>query len=283
MTAPSRPVLRWHGGKWRLAPWVLQHMPPHRIYVEPFGGSAAVLLQKARAVSEIWNDLDANLVNLFRVLRERPNDLARALALTPFARDEYAGLYGEAEDPVERARRFVARSFMGQNSKGALRKSGFDTRVNADGFASRLRSLAAVPDEIALVAGRMSGVLIESVDALTLIARHDRPDCLFYVDPPYQQSTCRGGVFRHGVNHGELLDLVRSVAGMVMLAGYPDDAYDRALQGWRRFETKGYVDGARGERGIRARREVMWLNPACAAALDRQARGDDAPLFKVPA
>ena len=169
---------------------------------------------------------------------------------------------------------------MGQNSKGALRKSGFDTRVNADGFSSRLRSLAAVPDEIALVAGRMAGVLVESADALVVIARHDRPDCLFYVDPPYQEETCIGGVYRHGIDHSELLELLRRVEGMVMLSGYPNELYDGALSDWRRVETKAFADGARGQKGIRERREVMWLNPACAAALDVQAGGQGTPLFQ---
>lgn len=281
MSAPSRPVLRWHGGKWKLAPWVLQHMPPHRIYVEPFGGSAAVLLQKSRATSEIWNDLDGEVVNLFRILRECPDDLARLLALTPFARDEYNSLYEHSVDRLERARRFVARSFMGQNSKGALRKSGFDTRVNPDGFMSRLRSLAAVPDEVMLVAARMSDVVIENVDALALIGRHDRPDCLFYVDPPYIEASCRTGVYRHGVDHVALLDRLSTLDGMVMLSGYPSALYDARLSGWRRLETKAHADGARSARGERARTEVLWLNPACAAALDGRKGGQGTPLFSI--
>ena len=92
---PTRPVLRYMGGKWRLAPWILRHLPPHRTYVEPFGGAASVLLRKPRAYAEIYNDLDGEIVSLFRVLRdpEAAAELVRRIALTPFAREEFDGNY----------------------------------------------------------------------------------------------------------------------------------------------------------------------------------------------
>ncbi|MDH3195533.1 MAG: DNA adenine methylase [Hyphomicrobiales bacterium] len=90
MNAPTRPVLRWHGGKWRLAPWIMAQFPPHRVYVEPFGGAASILLRKPRTYAEIYNDLDSDVVNLFRVLRSnRASELIEALRLTPFARAEF--------------------------------------------------------------------------------------------------------------------------------------------------------------------------------------------------
>lgn len=96
----TRPVLRWLGGKWRLAPWIIEHFPPHRIYVEPFGGAASVLLRKARAYNEIYNDLDGELVNLFRVLRgEHAGELLAQLRLTPYARAEYDLALEPAGDP----------------------------------------------------------------------------------------------------------------------------------------------------------------------------------------
>lgn len=86
----TRPALRWHGGKWRLAPWVIEHFPPHRVYVEPYGGAASVLLRKRRSYAEIYNDLDDEVVGMFRVLRsDRAPDLVRAVALTPFGRREF--------------------------------------------------------------------------------------------------------------------------------------------------------------------------------------------------
>src|SRR4051812_49100283 len=111
--AISRPVLRYFGGKWKLAPWIISQFPPHRIYVEPFGGGASVLLRKDRSYGEIYNDLDTEVVNVFRVLQRHPRRLKRMLEVTPFARDEWELAYVRVKDPVERARRAIIRSFMG--------------------------------------------------------------------------------------------------------------------------------------------------------------------------
>jgi DNA adenine methylase len=285
MNAPTRPVLRWHGGKWRLAPWIISHFPPHRVYVEPFGGGGSVLLRKPRCNTEIYNDRDGDVVNLFRVIREQLDDLRRALALTPYARDEYAALYAASDDPVERARALVARSFMGMNSKGAFEKSGFDTRVNPDSFVARLRSLVQVPDELAAVAARMMHVIIENDDATKLIQRHDRPDCLFYLDPPYVMATRSGAYYRHEMSdsdHLALLRVAQTLSGMVVVSGYRSMLYDHQLAGWSRFEIDARTDGSA------ERTEVLWLNAAAASALGERTRqlaaGAGTPLFaEVPA
>lgn len=265
---PTRPVLRWHGGKWKLAPWIISHFPAHRVYVEPFGGAASVLLRKERARSEIYNDLDGDCFNLFKVLREQPDDLARALALTPYARDEYDEAYAPCRDPVDAARRFVARSFMGFSSKGAQRPNGFDARINDDHFIGRLTSLAAIPFEIAAIAGRLIHVMVERRDACEILGRYDTCKTLFYVDPPYLPTTrYEPKVYVHELDRGghtRLLDALRSLTGMVVLSGYPSELYDAALSDWRRVETAAHADGAR------PRTEVLWLNPSCAQALDRE-------------
>lgn len=265
MIAPTRPVLRWHGGKWRLAPWIISHFPAHKVYVEPFGGAASVLLQKPPAITDVWNDLDDSVVLLFRVLREQPEALGDLLRLTPFARAEYSTLYDSTDDPLEQARRFIARSFMGQSSKGALRKSGFDTRVNPDGFASRVRCLRALPEELPLIAERFGGVIIEQRPALEVLKLYDGRDVLFYVDPPYLSD--RAKHYNHEMScddHATLLEALRGVTGKVVLSGYPHPTYDDALTGWRRLESAAYTDGGR------PRTEVLWLNPVCSSALDAE-------------
>jgi len=112
--APTRPVLRYHGGKWRLASWIISHFPPHRVYVEPFGGAASVLLRKPRSYAEVYNDMDGEIVNVFRVLRDpaRARELERVLRLTPFAREEFELSYIRDEDPIEQARRTIVRAFI---------------------------------------------------------------------------------------------------------------------------------------------------------------------------
>lgn len=261
---PTRPLLRWHGGKWRLAPWIISHFPPHKVYVEPFGGAGSVLLQKPPAITEVWNDLEGEVVHLFGVLRSSADELARLVYLTPFSREEYHALYEVTDDPLERARRFLARSFMGMSSKGALRKSGFDSRVNPDGFTSRLQSLRAMPEELGIIAERFRRVVIENKPAAEVLRQYDGDGVLFYIDPPYLSD--RANHYTHEMteaDHVALLALLRGLKGMVVLSGYASDLYDSTLSDWERVEIEAMADTAK------PRTEVLWINPKCAAALDR--------------
>lgn len=291
LDSPTRPALRWHGGKFRLAPWVISHFPAHRTYTETFGGAASVLLRKPRAYAEVYNDLDDEVVDLFRVLRD-PEQAARLqnlLTLTPFARTEFRAAYEATDCPVERSRRLVVRSFMGFGSNAHAsqhkghRSTGFRANSNRSGTtpASDWANYPAAMD--ALVA-RLRGVVIENRDAREVMLQHDGPATLHYVDPPYLPETrARGNrydlawrMYRHELSrddHAALLADLRDLAGMVVLSGYPDPLYDDALPDWRRVETKAYADGAR------ERAEVLWLNPACCAALDARAGGLGMPLF----
>lgn len=259
-----RPVMRYNGGKWRLANWVISHFPPHLTYVELFGGSAAVLLQKPRARSEIYNDRSKAVVRTFKTIRHHPAELARALVLTPYARSEYEGLYEETEDDVEAARRFIARSFMGQNSKGAFKRSGFDTRNNEDHFIARVRSLAAVPDVIAVVAARLQQVLFENCDAIDLVERHAMPGTLLYADPPYlDKRNYYPDVF--GIQkHRDLLTALAASPAMVVVSSYPSDLHQKMLPGWQMVCARARADTSLSSS---ARTEVLWINPAAQAAL----------------
>jgi DNA adenine methylase len=259
-----RPVMRYHGGKWRLASWVISHFPPHLTYVELFGGSAAVMLQKPRSRTEIYNDLSRDVVRTFLTIRRHPAELARALALTPYARSEYATLYDETDDDIEAARRFIARSFMGQNSKGAFRRSGFDARNNEDHFIARVRSLAAVPDQIAIVAGRLSQVLFENCDAIELVARHVMPETLVYADPPYLNKR-NYYPDRFGIQkHCELLDALAASPAMVIISSYRSELYTELLPGWETRRARARTDTSSRSS---ARTEMLWINPAAAAAI----------------
>lgn len=255
--------MRYKGGKWRLASWVVSHFPAHLTYVEPFGGSAAVLLQKPRARCEIYNDLNKDVVRTFRTIREKPKALQRALMLTPYARDEYETLYEQTDDDVEAARRFIARSFMGANSKGAHQRSGFDARNNNDHFIARLRSLAAVPDQLAAIAGRLSQVVIENVDALELISRYGVPGTLIYADPPYLGKRNYYGNDFGGDRHIALLAALLKTPAMVVISGYPSSLYAKTLAGWSTFSARGRAESITG---TVERTEMLWLNPAASVS-----------------
>lgn len=270
----TRPALRYHGGKFRIAEWVLRFFPPHKVYVEPFGGGASVLLHKEPAPTEVYNDLDSRVVGLFRVLRDerKAAELARRLSLTPFSREEYEGwCYAEPLDDIDAAHQIVARGFMGQSSKGIWQRSGLDTRVNPDGYCSRINALRATPDAVMAMASRLTSVLIEHDEAIDVMRRHDRPDALIYCDPPYLTPEGRGTrIYTHDFSlddHRTLAAELHDLKSMVVLSGYPSDLYASLFAGWERHERKAMADGAR------ERTEVVWLNPACSAALHRSRGG----------
>lgn len=280
-----RPALRYHGGKWRLAPWVSSFFPAHRVYVEPYGGGASVLLRKPRAYAEVYNDIDGEVVNVFRVLRdpEKARRLRELLYLTPFSRDEFVAAHSRCADDVELARRAIARSFMGfgsasfhaNNPRGMRtrasvwesgRGTGFRKDSNKSG-TTPAHDWANYPAEIPAFVERLRGVVIENRHALEVVEQHDRTDTLIYADPPYPLSTrddARAD-YSHEMTddeHRALGAVLRSAKGMVVVSGYPCDLYDRELfADWERHERDHLADGAR------RRVEVVWLNPACSRAL----------------
>ena len=234
-----------------------------------------MLLRKLRAYAEVYNDLDDDVVTLFRVLRD-PGAAARlreVLHLTPVARAEFRDSYSPSDDLVERSRRLIVRSFMGFGSNAAAtperghRSTGFRASSSRSG-TTPARDWQNYPEALDGIAERLRGVVVENRPAVDVIVHHDRPETLHYVDPPYLpelRARSKWHGYRHELtreDHVELLAVLRGVAGMVVLSGYPDPLYDGALPGWRRFETAALADGAR------PRTEVLWLNPAAVEALE---------------
>lgn len=272
---PSRPVIRYHGGKWRLAPWIISHFPPHRVYVEPFGGGGSVLMRKPRARGEVYNDLWNRVVDVFKVLRDPAlaADLARRLELTPFARAEFLGANPaafETDDIVERARLTIVRAYLGHgsNSTDETQSTGFRSNSMRSN-TTPATEWANYPRQISAFVERMRGVVIESRPAIDVLRGFDGPDTLHYVDPPYVHATRSNGnkydvkQYRHEMtdeDHAALIAALQDLRGMVVLSGYAHPLYDEALADWRRIETVALADGAL------ERTEVLWLNPAAASA-----------------
>lgn len=271
INAPTRPVLRYHGGKWRLAPWLIGFFPAHRVYVEPFGGAASVLMQKPRSFAEVYNDAWSTVVNVFRVLRnpEAAGRLCEQLRLTPFAREEFEATYPETTDAVEAARRTILRSFagFGSASTNGAYATGFRANSNRS-HTTPAHDWAHYPEHLGRFVDRLQGVVIEHRPASEVIAQHDGPETLFYIDPPYPHETrnMRRGNAAYAKemtvdDHRALIAQLRTVAGMVVVSGYPCALYDKELvPDWDRHTRKHFADGAR------ARTEVIWRNAACVRA-----------------
>jgi hypothetical protein len=160
--AVTRPLLKYHGGKWLLAPWILSYMPEHKVYVEPFGGGGSVLLRKNRAHEEVYNDLDREIVNLFRVVRDNGNDLRRKLELTPYSREEFELSYEPTDDPIEKARRTVVRSFMGRNPASATQAAGSFKGKQVKSYITIAHVWRKYPDAMADALNAVKGKIILS-------------------------------------------------------------------------------------------------------------------------
>lgn len=254
-----RPVLRWFGGKFILAPWIISHFPAHRVYVEPFGGAASVLMRKPRSYAEVYNDLDDGVVNLFNILRvpETAAQLRFVLEHTPFSRREFDLSYCYSPYPLESARRLVIRSFMGfgSNSANVEKRTGFRSNSNRSG-STPAHDWANYPKSLDAFAERLRGVVIENLDACDVMKAHDGPETLHYVDPPYPHET-RGRRDRYfhemtTVDHERLIDTLKSLKGKIVVSGYEYKLYTDL--GWRSVSRETLADGAR------KRTERLWFN-----------------------
>ena len=262
--APAHPVLRYHGGKWKVAPWIIGHFPPHRIYVEVFGGGAGVLLRKRPSEVEVYNDVDGDVVNFFRVLREQPETLARLVSMTPYARAELESAWEPCEDPVEQARRFLVRSWLSIGGPTTQWRSGF--RFRRKKTRSLLERWNALPEIILSTAERLKRVIIEQADYRRILKRYDSPEALFYCDPPYHPDTrSQWGRFQKAYrfefsedDHRALAEALHAVRGMVVLSGYAHPLYERLYErrGWARFDLP--TVNQNGRRVV----ESLWLNPS---------------------
>lgn len=281
--APKRSALRYYGGKWNLAPWIISHFPAHKNYVEPCGGAASVLLQKPRSPLETYNDLDGNVVNFFRVLRDQPEELIRKMQLSPWARTEFdlAWHHTSHDDPIEWARRFAMFSWMALFP--ALAHDSPGCRMRKTGSFSGCSDVITKIDEVLYpVAKRLSGVQIESADYKKVIREYDSEESLIFLDPPYVADqrdigdldgrTCYMFEWTDA-DHADCFDLLTVCKGYVVVSGYASSLYAKLYEahGWHRVDKEAQTNS--GGKRI----ESLWLSPRTWNAL--QNNHDDLPMF----
>lgn len=257
---PTRPALRYFGGKWRLADWIVSHLPEHRVYVEPFCGAASVLFKKPRSYAEVINDIDESVYNFFQCLRDPLTaiELQKQLVATPFARREFELAHVWHPDRIENARRLVIRSFMGFGADSVTNiesKTGFRSNSNRNG-TTPAHAWLNYPQQIEAFCNRLRGVVIENTDAFRLMESHDGNETCFYIDPPYHTDTRRSGRYKFEFSnddHVRLIERIQSLKGSVVISGYQHPLYENL--GWRKITKEARADKA----GKRI--ECLWVKP----------------------
>ena len=262
MCEKKRPVLKYPGSKWRMADWIISLMPPHKSYLEPFFGSGAVFFNKKPSRIETINDLDGEIVNLFRCVREWPEELACAVALTPYSREEYERAWsrfkaGGTARGIEDARLTLVRYWQSHGSTSVYKGGWKNDRAGRE-YAYDVRYWRNLPGWVLDAAERLKDAQIEQTQAVELIRRFKHPDVLIYADPPYVVSTRKGKQYVVDMvedrQHIELLEALKEHPGPVILSGYENELYEKHLQGWVKLHKKAMAEGGA------ARTETVWLN-----------------------
>lgn len=251
-------ILRWPGAKWRMADWIVNQLPSHKVYCEPFFGSGAVFFTKKPSGTETINDIDDNIVNLFRVVRNSANELARVIEMTPYSRSEYRDCYDSNGDDVERARRFLVRTWQAYGGKTYCSSSWAHDRTNQ---VFRPKYWCKLPERILATVERLKMVQIENMDALELIDLYNREGTLLYVDPPYLKSTRTQLHYKHEFasvdEHKALLQLCKRHKGHVMISSYDNELYNSELDGWEKRSMRVATNnGGSAE-------EIVYFSPSC--------------------
>ncbi len=248
-------ILKYPGSKWNIADWIISHFPEHKVYCEPFFGSGAVFFKKPPAYIETINDIDGNIVNLFKVCREQPEELARLVEFTPFSREEFTACYERADGPVEQARRTLVRYHQSFGTSNSSRRSWRNVQTYGGPRCATMWNY--LPDIICEACGRLKEAQIECVDAIALIERYDDENALIYCDPPYLSELRKKNMYKHEVDnefHRKLLAALKKSKSKIVLSGYDNELYNTELAGWNTDAIQAVAQ--MGKHRI----EKIWMN-----------------------
>ena len=253
--AKMRTILKYPGAKNRIADWICGYIPRHNVYVEPYAGSLAVLFNKPACHIETVNDLNEDVVNYFRTIRDNKEELESLIRWTPYARSEYEKAYEPCDNDIERARRFCIRCWMVFGCSN-LYKNGFKSGQQTNS-PNPARAWAQMPEIMAAASERLKNVQIECLPALEVISRYDTADVFMYVDPPYLHGTRKNYLYKHEMedsDHEKLLKVLVEHPGKILLSGYENKMYNNYLSGWIKVQK-----ATRAENGL-PRTETLWMN-----------------------
>lgn len=272
-----RSAFGYFGSKQRLAKKILEYIPPHNCWVELFGGSLAMTMTKEPAMIEIVNDLDGEIVNVFRQMRDSGKELTHLLKLTPYAREEfkYAQKIDENDGDLERARKFLVRAMMSVNGVIAGQPGGFSVSdtYSRGGHEARVNRWHNYPARLEAVIDRLREVRIENKDGIELLGEFsNKPFTLVYMDPPYLGKRTSGYKVEAVDQefHERLLNQALLCDCMIIISGYESYTYTRMLEAdgnWRKIELDAATQTTNGNR--LGREEVLWLNKPAHETLDR--------------
>lgn len=248
-------ILKYPGGKWRIADWIISHFPPHKVYLEPYFGSGAIFFKKEPSYIETVNDINGEIVNFFRVCRDYPEEFAKVANLTPFAREEFQFCYDPAEDPIERARRVLVRYHQSFGTCNCSKKTWKNVKTYGGPRCATMWN--NLPDVIISCGERLKNAQIENTNAISLIERYNDPNTLIYCDPPYLNKLRKKNMYADEMSdfdHVVLLETIAKSRANVIISGYDNELYNSVLCGWSSDMKETVI-----QMGLH-RTEKIWFN-----------------------
>lgn len=272
-----KPIIPYFGGKWKIAPKIIELLPPHRIYTETYGGAASVLFTKRASIVEVYNERNQEMTNLFKICRdpELKNRLQDLLRLTPYSRNEWKRCMEYSDDMLEQARRTMVLYIMSRHTGKVANRDSTSFDTSTEGHQNVARAFHDFIENLDRICARLAKVIIENDDALKIAQRHDRELTAHYFDPAYLKSTRRDNQAQYHTDlstpayHRHMAEILHELKGFVLLSGYDSELYQELFvnKGWEKFSFAA-VDGS-ATKGKSKRVECVWLNPQAAEALPR--------------
>lgn len=257
-------VLNYPGSKQMIKDWILSYIPKHTVYVEPYFGSGSIFFDKDRAKIEVINDIDQDIYNYFKVIRDKPNEIIEQIMFTPFSIEEYhnSRIINENDNDIEKARKFAIRCYFGIGNS-AVYKSGFRRSKSATS-SNKAKTWSMLPEQLQEATEKLKFAIIENDEAINIIKKYDNEDVFIYCDPPYVLSTRKEHLYNYDMTdeqHMELLEVLKNHKGKILLSGYDNDLYNTVLKGWHKETIV-----TNSERGRRV--ECLWMNYKIQMTLD---------------